>query len=155
MGLFYLSQTRGAGRSNPGDWLQNASLLGFHRTAILLMTKTIDGSGSPQYLVFQPLPDNLSNRQCDAYLQNIFAADLRSAFTLITNLQKQITELLQQSGLLARPGDTPLPSGERHQSKCSGDCRKKKQFGVLVSGSSTATRSRDVPDNPVSGHFWL
>ena len=54
---------------------------------------TIDGSGPPQYLVYQPLSDNLSRRQRDDYLQHIFVTDLRSAFALIDNLQKQITEL--------------------------------------------------------------
>ena len=62
------------------------------------MKTTIDGSGPPQYLVYQPLPDNLSRRQRDDYLQEVFVADLRSAFALITNLQKQITELQLTKG---------------------------------------------------------
>ena len=58
------------------------------------MMTMIDGSGLPQYLMYQPLPDNLSRRQHDDYLQNIFFADLWSAFTLINcdNLQKQHAE---------------------------------------------------------------
>ena len=59
---------------------------------MMIMT-TIDGSDSPQYFAFQLLPDNLSNRQRDDYFQGIFVADLRSAFALITNLQKHVTEL--------------------------------------------------------------
>ena len=57
------------------------------------MMTTIDGAGLPQYLMYQLLPDNLSRRQHSDYLQNIFAANLWSAFALINNLQKQITEL--------------------------------------------------------------
>ena len=53
------------------------------------MMATIDGSGSPQYFVYRPLPDSLSRRQHDDYLQDIFVADLRSAFALITNLQSK------------------------------------------------------------------
>ena len=45
---------------------------------------TIDGSDSPQYFVYRPLPGNLSRRQRDDYLQEIFVANLRSAFALIT-----------------------------------------------------------------------
>ena len=54
---------------------------------------TIANSDSPQHFVLQPLPDNLNRRQRVDYLQGICAADLRSAFVLITYLQKQITEL--------------------------------------------------------------
>ena len=59
---------------------------------------TIDGSDSPQYFVYRPLPDNLSRRQRDDCLQKIFVADLRSTFALIDNLQKQITELQLTKG---------------------------------------------------------
>ena len=45
---------------------------------------TIDGSDSPQYFVYRPLPDNLSKRQRGDYFQDIFVADLWSAFALIT-----------------------------------------------------------------------
>ena len=48
--------------------------------------------------LIRPLPDNLSRRQHDDYFQEIFVADLRSAFALITNLQKQITELQLNKG---------------------------------------------------------
>ena len=75
----------------------------------MIMT-TIDGSGSPQYFVFQPLPDNLSNRQRDDCLQDIFVADLRSAFALITNLQKQITELQLAKGNTIAPPPPSTPS---------------------------------------------
>ena len=51
-----------------------------------LMMASIDDSGSPQYLVFQPLLDGLSYRQCDKHLKNILVADLRSAFILIAKL---------------------------------------------------------------------
>ena len=49
--------------------------------------------------MFKLLPDNLSNRQRDEYLQDICVTDLRSTFVLIANLEKQITELqLNKSG---------------------------------------------------------
>ena len=51
-----------------------------------LMMASTDDSGSPQYLVFQPLPDGLSYRQRDKHLKNILVADLRSAFVLIAEL---------------------------------------------------------------------
>ena len=62
------------------------------------MMTTIGGSDSPQYFVFKPLPDNLSIRQRDDYLQDIFVAGLWSTFALIDNLQKQITELQLTKG---------------------------------------------------------
>ena len=52
-----------------------------------------DGSGSLQCFMYWPLLGNLSRRQCDNYLQEIFVTDLQSAFALITDLQKQIMEL--------------------------------------------------------------
>ena len=58
---------------------------------------SIDDSGSPQYRVFQPLPNGLSNRQRDRHLQDAVVADLRSAFVLIAELQKTITELTLQN----------------------------------------------------------
>ena len=60
-----------------------------------MMASTND-SGSPQYLVFQPLPDGLSYRQRDKRLRDILVADLRSAFVLITELQKTVMELKLQ-----------------------------------------------------------
>jgi hypothetical protein len=63
-----------------------------------LTITTIANSDSPQHFVFQPLPDNLNRRQRDDYIQNICVADLRSAFVLITDLQKQITELQLKKG---------------------------------------------------------
>ena len=56
------------------------------------MMASIGDSGSPQYLVL-PLPDVLSNRQRDKHLQDILVADIRSAFVLIAELQKTVTEL--------------------------------------------------------------
>ena len=57
------------------------------------MMASIDDSGSPQYRVFQPLPNGLSNRQRDNHLQDVLVADLRSAFVLIAELQKTATDL--------------------------------------------------------------
>ena len=71
---------------------------------LMMIMTTIDGSDSPQYFAFQLLPDNLSNMQRDDYFQGIFVADLRSAFALITNLQKQVTELqLAKGNMVASP----------------------------------------------------
>ena len=70
------------------------------------MTTTAN-SDLPQYFMFKLLPDNLSDRQHDEYLQDIYIADLQSAFTLITNLQKQIAELQLNKGNTIVP---PLPS---------------------------------------------
>ena len=58
---------------------------------------SIDDSGSPQCHIFQLVPDGLSNKQCDKYLQNVVINDLRSAFVLITELQKTVTELMLQN----------------------------------------------------------
>ena len=62
------------------------------------MMAMIDGSGLPQYLMYQLLLGNLSRRQRNKYLQSIFIADLPSAFALINNPQKQITELQLTKG---------------------------------------------------------
>ena len=51
----------------------------------------------------QPLPDNLSRRQRDDYLQSIFAADLRSAVALIDKLKTQTTELHLTKGHAIAP----------------------------------------------------
>ena len=61
-----------------------------------MMMASFHDSDSPQYFVFQPLPDGLSDRQRDKRLQDILVADLRSAFVLIAELQKTITELQLQ-----------------------------------------------------------
>ena len=60
--------------------------------------------------MYQPLPDNLSRRQHNDYLQGIFAADLGSAFALINNLQKQITELQLNKGNTIVPPSPSTPS---------------------------------------------
>ena len=62
------------------------------------MMASIANSSSLQYPMFQLLPDGLSDRQRNDYLQGIFIADLQSAFTLITHPQKQITELRLSKG---------------------------------------------------------
>ena len=67
------------------------------------MMASIANSDSPQYFVFKPLPDNLSDRQRDEYLKDILVADLRSTFVLITDLQKQTAELkLNRSSTIKR-----------------------------------------------------
>ena len=71
---------------------------------------TIANSDSPQHFVFQPLPENLNRRQRDDYLQDICVTDLRSAFALITNLQKQITELQLNKGSTIVPPSPSTPS---------------------------------------------
>ena len=92
------------------------------------MMASIADSDSPQYFVFKPLPDNLSDRQRDEYLQDICVADLRSAFVLIANLQKQITELqLNKSGTIVPPSPstpstillTPSPAPGPPISSCT------------------------------------
>ena len=62
-----------------------------------LMMASAGDSGSPQYLIFQPLLNGLSNKQRDKHLQDILVADLRSAFVLIAELQKTATELKLQN----------------------------------------------------------
>ena len=42
------------------------------------MMASIANSDSPQYFVFKPLPDNLSDKQRDEYFKDILVADLRS-----------------------------------------------------------------------------
>ena len=71
---------------------------------------SIDDSGTPQYLVFQPLPDGLSNRQHNKHLQDILVADLRSAFVLIAELQKTVTELKLQGIQSVMSSRVPTPS---------------------------------------------
>ena len=74
---------------------------------VILMMASVSNSSSPQYFVYQPLPDGLSNRQRDRYLQGIFIAELRSAFMLIAELQKQLTRLqLNKDTAIV----SPLPS---------------------------------------------
>ena len=74
------------------------------------MMASIGDSGSPQYLVFQPLPDGLSYRQRDKHLKNILVADLRSAFVLIaeldvSNAKSRIDNIcLQQTNLVCNFG---------------------------------------------------
>ena len=112
---------------------------------------TIDGSGSPQYFVFQPLPDSLNNRQRDEYLQDIFVADLRSAFALITDLQKQITELqLNKSSTIVSPSPstpstillTPSPAPGPPISSCTPAATA--AADVLAPNSASAS-SRSCP----------
>ena len=67
---------------------------------------SIDDSGSPQYRGFQPIPDGLSNRQRDKHLQDC----LRSAFVLIAELQKTVTELTLQNLRSATSPTVSTPS---------------------------------------------
>ena len=70
---------------------------------------SIDDSGSPQYRVFRPAPDGLSNKQRDKHLQNVVVDDLRSAFVLIAELQKTVTDLTLQNlqSATSPKGSTP------------------------------------------------
>ena len=71
------------------------------------MMVSIANSSSLQYFVYQPLPGGLSNRQRDRYLQDIFTADLRSAFMLTAEPQKQLMGLQLNKDTAIVP---PLPS---------------------------------------------
>jgi len=66
----------------------------------------MNDSGSPQYRGFQPIPDGLSNRQRDKHLQDC----LRSAFVLIAELQKTVTELTLQNLRSATSPTVSTPS---------------------------------------------
>ena len=70
---------------------------------------SIDDSGSPQYRVFRPALNGLSNKQRDKHLQNVVVDDLRSAFVLIAELQKTVTELTLQNlqSATSPKGSTP------------------------------------------------
>ena len=57
------------------------------------MMASVDSSDSPQYPAFQSLPDGLNNRQRDKHARDILVADLGSAFVLIAELQKTVTDL--------------------------------------------------------------
>ena len=112
---------------------------------------TIGGSDSPQYLVYRPLPDNLSRRQRDDYLQEVFVTDLRSAFALIANLQKQITELqLNKSNTIVSPSPstpstillTPSPAPGPPISSCTPAATA--AADVLAPNSASAS-SRSYP----------
>ena len=117
------------------------------------MMASIANSSSPQYFVFQLLPDGLSNRQRDEYLQGIFAADLRSAFALITNLQEQITELqLIKGNAIVSPSPstpstipmTPSPAPDAPISSCTPASAAAAAEDVL-SPNSASTSSRSYP----------
>ena len=71
---------------------------------------SIDDSGSPQYRVFQPVPNGLSNKQRDKHLQNVVVDDLRSAFVLIAELQKTVTDLTLQNLQSATSPTVSTPS---------------------------------------------
>ena len=98
----------------------DASLLGILRGLRCLVMASFHGSDSPQYFVFQPLPDGLSDRQRgparDKRLQDILVADLRSctgrsAFVLITELQKTTAEMqLQSAGTATSPTISTPPT---------------------------------------------
>ena len=66
----------------------------------------MNDSGSPLYRGFQPIPDGLSNRQRDNHLQDC----LRSAFVLIAELQKTVTELTLQNLRSATSPTVSTPS---------------------------------------------
>ena len=57
---------------------------------------SIDDSGLLQYHIFQWVLNSLSNKQHNRHLQLVVVDDLRSAFILITELQKTVTELQLQ-----------------------------------------------------------
>ena len=100
------------------------------------MMAMIDGPGLLQYLMYQLPLGNLSRRQHNRYLQNIFIADIPSAFALINNPQKQIAELQLTKGNTIVPlSPSALPAVPLTLSPAP---------GLLISLCTPAAATRDA-----------